>query len=283
MRVLVTGGAGYIGSHTAKELAQRGLEPIVFDNLTTGHREAVRWGPLVEGDLADEDLIRRVLCEHGVEAVIHFAASAYVGVSMQQPREYFQNNVVNTLHLLAAMIDTGVSSIVFSSTCASYGVPTVLPISEDHPQHPVNPYGESKLFIERVLGWYSRAYGIRSVALRYFNAAGADPDGDLGEVHSPETHLIPLIMEAAHGQRPHVEIFGTDYPTADGTAIRDYIHVRDLAEAHVRAMDYLRDGGESLALNLGTGCGHSVRDVIATVESVSKRSVPVCDLSLIHI
>ena len=277
-RVLVTGGAGYIGSHTAKVLAHRGFEHVVLDNLSTGHRWAVKWGNLVKGNLSDVALIREVLKEYRVEAVIHFAANAYVGESMRNPRKYFRNNVVNTLNLLGAMLDGGVKYIVFSSTCATYGLPRALPISENHPQCPVNPYGESKLFIERVLRWYGEAYGLRWVALRYFNAAGADPDGELGEAHNPETHLIPLVIQAALGLRPYVDIYGTDYPTPDGTAIRDYIHVMDLAEAHVQALNYLLNEGKSTAFNLGTGQGHSVREVITAVERVGGQSVPVSEI-----
>jgi UDP-arabinose 4-epimerase len=275
MRVLVTGGAGYIGSHTAKLLAQAGHEPISLDNLSEGHRWAVRWGPLIEGDLADADLIRDVLRDHQIQAVIHFAANAYVGESVEHPRKYFRNNVTNTLHLLEAMHDTGVRDIVFSSTCATYGLPEKLPIHEDHPQHPVNPYGESKLFVERALRWFGDAYDMRWVSLRYFNAAGADPEGEIGEEHHQEPHLIPLVIQAALGLAPHVEVYGNDYPTADGTAIRDYIHVADLARAHVLALEHLVGGGRSLALNLGTGTGHSVLEVIRAVEEVSGREVPV--------
>jgi UDP-glucose-4-epimerase GalE len=275
MRVLVTGGAGYIGSHTAKALAGEGFEPVTIDNLVTGHRWAVRWGPFVQGDVGDAELMRQVLRDYRIEAVIHFAASAYVGESVQNPREYFHNNVANTLALLGAMLDAGLDRIVFSSTCATYGVPETSPISEDCPQRPVNPYGESKVFIERVLRAYDHAYDLHSVSLRYFNAAGADADGEIGEEHVPETHLIPLVIEAALGQRPWVEVFGTDYPTRDGTAIRDFVHVADLADAHVRALGHLLNGGKCVALNLGTGTGHSVREVIAMVESVGGRPVPV--------
>jgi UDP-glucose-4-epimerase GalE len=275
MRILITGGAGYIGSQTAKALAAQGIEPVVLDNLTTGHRWAVRWGPFVLGDVGDRGLMRRVLREYGIEGVVHFAASAYVGESVYEPRKYFQNNVANTLALLDAMMDTGVGRIVFSSTCATYGVPQDLPIGEDHAQRPVNPYGDSKFFVERVLRAYGDAYGLNWVALRYFNAAGADPDGELGEEHDPEPHLIPLVIGAALGSRPYVEVFGTDYPTPDGTAIRDYVHVVDLADAHVRALGHLRNGGESLAVNLGTGRGYSVREVIAAVERVGGCPVPV--------
>jgi UDP-arabinose 4-epimerase len=275
MRVLVTGGAGFIGSHTCKALAHAGLEPVVLDNLSKGHRAAVRWGPFVHGEVSDRELLRQVMGKYRVEGVIHFAAHAYVGESVYEPRKYFQNNVANTLALLDAMMEVGIKQIVFSSTCATYGPPESLPIGEDHPQRPVNPYGESKLFIERVLQAYGHAYGLRWITLRYFNAAGADPDGELGEDHDPETHLIPLVIHAALGQRPWVDIFGTDYQTPDGTAIRDFVHVTDLADAHVRALHHIRDGGESLALNLGTGTGYSVREVIATVERVGRCSVPV--------
>jgi UDP-arabinose 4-epimerase len=279
MRVLVTGGAGYIGSHTAKHLRRSGIDPIVFDNLSMGHRHAVRWGQLVEGDLADTELLTATLVEHKVDAVIHFAANAYVGESMQDPRKYFRNNVANTLSLLEAMLDAGVRRIVFSSTCATYGLAEALPIDERHPQRPMNPYGESKLFVERMLQWFGKAYGVQWVALRYFNAAGADPDGEIGEEHDPETHLIPLVIQAALGKRAHVEVYGTDYSTVDGTAVRDYIHVMDLARAHVLGLEHLFQGGENLALNLGTGEGHSVRDVIGAVERASETSIPVREVA----
>src|SRR5215213_296064 len=275
MRVLVTGGAGFIGSHTCKALACAGWEPVVLDDLSMGHRGAVRWGPFIHGNVGNRGLLRQVMAEHHIEGVIHFAAHAYVGESVSEPRKYFHNNVANTLALLDAMMDVGVERIVFSSTCATYGLPESLPIGEDHPQRPVNPYGESKLFVERILQAYGHAYGLRWINLRYFNAAGADPEGELGEDHDPETHLIPLVIHAAFGQRPWIDVFGTDYKTSDGTAIRDFIHVTDLADAHVRALRHLRNGGESLALNLGTGTGYSVREVIATVERVGRCSVPV--------
>jgi UDP-arabinose 4-epimerase len=274
MNILVTGGAGYIGSHTAKTLAAAGHRPIVIDNLSYGHEWAVKWGPFERGDLADAAWVAGVFDRHAVEAVIHFAASAYVGESMTDPRKYFRNNTVNTLNLLDVMVGHGVTRLVFSSTCATYGVPDRVPIDEEHRQAPVNPYGESKLFVERMLYWYGQAYGLRSVALRYFNASGADPAGEIGEDHDPETHLIPLVIDAALGRRPPVGVFGTDYPTPDGTAIRDYIHVVDLAEAHLRALDYLVGGGASAAFNLGTGRGHSVREVIETVERVGGTPVP---------
>jgi UDP-glucose-4-epimerase GalE len=275
MRVLVTGGAGYIGSHAAEALAKSGHEPVVLDNLSTGHRWAVKWGPFIEADLADRAALARTLKDQRIEFVMHFAASLLVAESVREPRKYFWNNVVNTLHLLDAMFEAGVNRIIFSSSAATYGDPEKIPMPEDHPQRPVNPYGESKLMMERVLRWYGNAYGLKWVALRYFNAAGADPEGRLGEDHDPETHLIPLIIEAALGRRPYVEIYGTDYPTPDGTAIRDYIHVTDLAEAHVQALEYLAGGGKSLALNLGNGRGHSVREVIEAVGKVSPHPVPV--------
>lgn len=274
MSVLIVGGAGYIGSHTAKRVAHAGLTPIVFDNLEYGHKSAVKWGPFVEGDLADTPLIQRVLREYEVTSVIHFAAYAYVGESVTNPRKYFRNNVVCTLNLLDAMVDAGVREIVFSSTCATYGEPHEVPISENHPQKPVNPYGESKLVVEKILHWYAGAYGTHFAALRYFNAAGADPDGELGEDHDPETHLIPLAIAAALGRGSELAIYGSDYPTPDGTAVRDYIHVTDLAEAHWLALRHLATSSDNLRLNLGTGRGHSVREVVAAVEKISGRKVP---------
>lgn len=273
--VLVTGGAGYIGSHTCKALAQAGFRPVTYDNLSEGHGWTVKWGPLVIGEIADKALLRDTLEKFDIQAVLHFAASAYVGESVSHPRKYFQNNLVNSLALLDTMVDVGVSTLVFSSSCATYGVPTELPIAEDHPQDPINPYGASKRFVEDVLRWYGEAYGLRSATLRYFNAAGADPDGEIGESHDPETHLIPLVIAAAQGTIPHVQIFGTDYDTRDGTAVRDYVHVSDLADAHVRAMNALIDGASSMRLNLGTGRGHSIREVIAAVTKVSGRPIPV--------
>lgn len=272
--ILVTGGAGYIGSHTCKALAHAGYLPIVYDNLSRGYEAAVRWGPLAVHDLADKDALRRVILDHDVAAVIHFAAFAYVGESMQDPLGYFQNNVANTLNLLEAMDDTGVSTIVFSSTCATYGIPDAVPISEQHPQVPVNPYGESKLMIERILDWHGKARDFNSVVLRYFNAAGADLDGEIGENHDPETHLVPLAIKAALGHIPHLCIFGQDYETPDGTAIRDFIHVTDLAAAHVRSLEYLFETGGQAALNLGTGQGYSVREIVEAVERWSGRTVP---------
>jgi len=274
MRVLVTGGAGYIGSHAAKALAKAGHEPLVLDNLSAGHRWAVKWGPLFEWDLSEAERLPQLLKNERVEAVMHFAASLLVGESVQLPRKYYWNNVVNTLHLLDAMQEVGVKNIVFSSSAATYGDPHQVPIPEDHPKEPVNPYGETKLAMERALQWYGNAYDLKWMALRYFNAAGADIDGELGENHDPEAHLLPLTIKAALGQRPNVEIYGTDYPTPDGTAIRDYIHVTDLGDAHVRALEHLAAGGQSRALNLGTGHGYSVREVIDAVGKVSSKQVP---------
>lgn len=271
--VLVTGGAGYIGSHTCKALAQAGLTPVTYDNLVYGHRQFVKWGPFVHGELGDAALLARTFHDYAIDAVIHFAAYAYVGESMTNPGKYFRNNVVNTLTLLDTMVASKVKHIVFSSTCATYGNPERVPIAEDHPQRPVNPYGESKLFVEKALHWHGIAHDLRWFALRYFNAAGADPDGELGEEHNPETHLIPLVIKTALGQRDRVDVFGTDYPTPDGTAIRDYIHVCDLADAHVRALKHLRDGEPSAVANLGTGTGHSVKEVIDMVERVTGNKV----------
>src|SRR6476661_258913 len=274
MRVLITGGAGYIGSHTAKLLAASGHTPIVFDDFTQGHDWAVKWGPLERGSLADQGRLREVFAAHKVEAVVHFAASALVGESMSQPTKYFRNNTVATLNLLDAMREAGVATIVFSSTCATYGDPVRVPIDETHPQAPVNPYGESKLMVEKMLRWYGEIHGLRWMALRYFNAAGADPDTEIGEDHDPESHLIPLVIGAARGTRPAVKILGTDYGTPDGSAVRDYVHVTDLGDAHLRAIDRLRTGTASQAINLGTGRGHSVKEVIDTVARVGGRAVP---------
>jgi UDP-arabinose 4-epimerase len=274
MRILVTGGAGYIGSHTAKLLAASGHHPVVFDDLSQGHDWAVRWGPIERGSLSDPERLADVFAAQKVEAVVHFAANALVGESMGNPTKYFRNNTVGTLNLLDAMRAASVGTIVFSSTCATYGNPVRVPIDETHPQAPVNPYGESKLMVEKILRWYGDAYGLKWIALRYFNAAGADPDGEIGEDHDPESHLIPLVIGAAQGTRPAVKIFGTDYPTPDGTAVRDYVHVMDLADAHLRALDRLQSGTPSQAINLGTGRGHSVREVVDTVARVGGKPVP---------
>lgn len=273
--VLVTGGAGYIGSHACKALAKAGYLPVTLDSLVYGHEWAVKWGPLVKADLADPAALSDAFGTYRPAAVLHFAAFAYVGESVTAPGKYYRNNVAGTLNLLDAMLRHDCHHLVFSSTCATYGIPTTVPIAEDQEQRPINPYGWSKLMIEQVLRDYGRAHGLRSCALRYFNAAGADPQGEIGEDHSPETHLIPLAVEAALGRRPCVEIYGTDYPTADGTAIRDYIHVSDLAEVHERALDALLAGARSSFLNVGTGHGHSVREVLDAVRQVAGRDVPV--------
>jgi len=274
MRVLVTGGAGYIGSHTARLLAEEGLHPVVLDNLGRGHGEAARFAPLVEGDIGDRELVARVVREHGIEAVVHFAAFAYVGESVHDPRLYWTNNTLKAFALIDTLLEGGVKNLVFSSTCATYGDPQRLPLAEDHPQAPVSPYGATKLAVEMILRSYGVAYGLRWIALRYFNAAGAHPDGTLGELHDPETHLVPLAIEAALGRGKPLSIFGGDYPTPDGTAVRDYVHVLDLADAHVRALRHLAGGGESGALNLGTGRGNSVREIVETVERVTGKRVP---------
>ncbi len=275
--VLVTGGAGYIGSHTAKLLAEAGMRPVVLDNLGEGHRWAVQHGPLVEGDLRDGALVRSVLEKESISAVIHFAAHADVGESVRDPRKYYDNNVGGTASLLDAMIDAGVKTMIFSSTCATYGVPERTPITENTPQHPVNPYGETKRVIEGALRWYREAYGLRWAALRYFNAAGADSEGKLGEVHRVEGHLIPLALFSVMGLRDKLKVFGTDYPTPDGTCVRDYIHVTDLGDAHLRALAHLEAHDTSLALNLGTGRGRSIREVLDSVERVTGKAVPAED------
>jgi UDP-arabinose 4-epimerase len=275
--ILVTGGAGYIGSHVCKALAQSGYRPIALDNLSRGHARAVRWGPLEVHEIADEEAVRSALERHDVAAVIHLAAFAYVGESQVAPEIYYENNVIGTLRLLDAIRSARIKRVVFSSTCATYGAPQRLPIREDHPQQPLNPYGLTKLFLEKALQSYGEAHGLEWVSLRYFNAAGADPDGELGEDHEPETHLIPLAIQGALGQRSGIEIYGRDYPTPDGTAVRDYVHVTDLADAHVRALTHLLRGGESRAFNLGTGRGYSVLEILAAVAQVCGRTVPVVD------
>ncbi len=267
--ILVTGGAGYIGSHINKMLHQNGYETVVFDNLIYGHKEAVKWGTLEIGDLADTDRMEEIFARYEIDAVFHFAAYAYVGESVENPAKYYNNNVANTLHLLDAMVKHGVRYIVFSSTCATYGIPEKIPIVEEMQQKPINPYGASKLMIERILDDYHNAYGLNYCCLRYFNAAGADPEGEIGESHTPETHLIPLILSAAAGDRENIRVFGTDYPTRDGSCIRDYIHVTDLADAHIRAMDYLKNGEESACFNLGNCTGNSVLEVIEAAREVT--------------
>jgi UDP-glucose-4-epimerase GalE len=275
MTVLVTGGAGYIGSHAVKRLRQRGYSTVVYDNLIYGHREAVGLSAFVEGSLHDTARLRQVLHEYAITDVLHFAAFAYVGESMQDPLKYYDNNVMGTLSLLQAMRDVGVRHLIFSSTCAVYGVPQGPALTEEHPLNPINPYGESKWFVERMLQASAVAYGLRWISLRYFNAAGADPEGELGESHDPETHLIPLVLSVAQGRRAEIAIFGTDYDTPDGTCIRDYIHVIDLADAHILALQALDTDKAQTAYNLGTGTGYSVREVIETAERVTGRPIAI--------
>jgi UDP-glucose-4-epimerase GalE len=270
--VLVVGGAGYIGSHAARVLRRQGHEALIYDNLSTGHTRLAAGFELITGDLADTPKVTAAL--RRVDAVMHFAAYAYVGESVENPRKYFQNNVEAALALLNACIDCGVRKFISSSTCAVYGVPLKVPITEDNPRVPINPYGVTKLFFENALEAYDRAYGLRFASLRYFNAAGADESGEIGEMHQPETHLIPLALDAAVGARPALDIFGDDYPTPDGTCMRDYVHVNDLAEAHVAALYYLEQNSKSIAVNLGSGTGTSVKEILDAVENVSGRRVP---------
>lgn len=281
MNILVTGGAGYVGSHAIKRLVAAGHRVVVIDNLVYGHRAAVGETPLVVGDLADRGLVEKLLEEHAIEAVMHFAAYAYVGESVTDPAKYYQNNIVGTLSLLDAMVAKDVNKLVFSSTCATYGEPTTVPIPEDHPQSPINPYGFTKLVIEHAMADYRRAYGLSYAALRYFNASGAAADGTIGEDHKPETHLIPLVLDVALGKREHITVFGDDYPTPDGTCIRDYIHVDDLGDAHVAAIEKLGidDSGEpvELRVNVGTGKGASVREVIAACERATGKPIKCVD------
>jgi len=272
--ILVVGGAGYIGSHISKYLADNGYTPITFDNLVYGHRQAVRYGPFIEGSIGDSKLIRHVLSEHQIEAVMHFAAFCYVGESVTEPAKYYRNNVANTLNLLEAMVEKNVNNFIFSSSCATYGEPIETPITEQHPQNPINPYGRTKLMVEQILGDFKNAYGLESVCLRYFNAAGADDDGELGEDHRPETHLIPLILKTAMGQQKEVTVFGNDYSTNDGTCIRDYIHVMDLAQAHCLALEKLLKGSSGGIYNLGNGDGFSVKEVIDVARAVTGISIP---------
>ena len=273
-RILVTGGAGYIGSHAVRHFLERGHDVWVFDNLSKGHRKAVPAERLLVGDLSESARVDHALLSQRIEAVVHFAAFLDVGESVREPGKYYQNNVVNTLNLLESMRRHGVKRIVFSSTAATFGVPDKMPITEEHPQQPINPYGTSKLVVERALAEYARAYDFSFAALRYFNAAGASSDGSIGEDHHPEIHLIPLIFQAIRGQRPQIDIFGTDYPTPDGTCIRDYVHVEDLATAHLLALENLSPG-KGLHYNLGTGHGFSVREVIKAAEEISGKKAPV--------
>ena len=274
MKVVVTGGAGYIGSHTCKELARQGHTVIVYDNLCTGHRDFVKWGDFAYGDIRDTQRLRACFKKYKPDGVIHFAAFAYVGESVQDPGKYFSNNVGGTLSILEAMRDEEVPNIIVSSTCAVYGQPGKMPISENTPANPMNPYGASKLFMERMLADFHTAHGINWTALRYFNAAGSDPDGEVGELHDPETHLIPLVLKAALGQVDHLNVFGNDYPTPDGTCIRDYVHVCDLAQAHIIALQKLLHNGPSKSINCGTGKGFSIMEIIRQAEEISGKTIP---------
>ncbi len=272
-KILITGGAGYIGSHVNKALAARGYDTLILDNLTYGHREFSKWGEFILADLADREILRLIFEKYNIQAVMHFAAFAYVGESIIEPGKYYLNNVTNTLNLLEIMLEFEVNTMIFSSSCAVYGHPMVIPITENHPRAPINPYGRSKLMIEDILEDYYRAYGLKYVSLRYFNAAGADPETELGEWHEPETHLIPLVLDAAAGLRRHIEIYGTNYETKDGTCVRDYIHVNDLADAHILALEYLMDGGLSNVFNLGNGSGFSVKEVISCARNVTGKDI----------
>ncbi len=274
--ILVTGGAGYIGSHTVLALKQAGYEVLILDNLVYGHRdlvEQVLQVELIVGDTGDRDFLDKLFKSRNITAVMHFSAYAYVGESVSNPAKYYRNNVIGTITLLEAMLAAEVKKFVFSSTCATYGVPEVVPIPEDHPQNPINPYGATKLMVERILSDFNEAYDFKSVRFRYFNAAGADPSGSLGEDHNPETHLIPLVLQTALGKRESISIFGTDYPTNDGTCVRDYIHVSDLADAHVLGLEYLLKGGDSTFFNLGNGNGFSVKEVIEAARQITGKDI----------
>ncbi len=275
--ILVTGGAGYIGSHAVKALLRVGYKVVILDNLVYGHQDIteILGSELIIGDTNDRTLLDRLFSDHQIIAVMHFAAYAYVGESVTQPDKYYRNNVVGTLSLLEAMIAANIKNFVFSSTCATYGVPQQIPITENHPQSPINPYGASKLMVERILQDFDVAYGLKSVIFRYFNAAGADPDGTIGEDHNPETHLIPLILQTALGKRDAITVYGTDYPTDDGTCIRDYIHVSDLADAHVLGLQYLLKGSQSEIFNLGNGNGFSVKEVIDAAKQITGKPINV--------
>ena len=275
MAILVCGGAGYIGSHINKRLNKEGYDTVVFDNLVYGHREAVKWGEFIKGDLANLTDIETVFQKHPIDAVFHFAAYAYVGESVEDPEKYYYNNVANTLNLLKVMRKYGCNRVIFSSTCATYGEPDHVPITEDMPQNPINPYGMTKLTVERIFRDYQKAYGLQFAVLRYFNAAGADPEGELGESHDPETHIIPLVLDAASGKREDIKVFGTDYDTPDGSCIRDYIHVSDLADAHLLALHYLEEGNPGDFFNLGNSIGTSVLEVVESVRQVTGKEFTV--------
>ena len=267
--ILIVGGACYIGSHINKELTKKGFETVVFDSLVKGHQEAVKWGEFFQGDLNNIEDLRQVFSKYKIDAVLHFAAFIEVGESVKDPQKYYQNNVKNTLNLFQVMLENDVKKLIFSSTAATFGNPQYTPIDEKHPQIPINPYGQAKLMVEKILADYDFAYGLKYVALRYFNACGADLDNEIGENHTPESHLIPLILDAAIGKREDIKIFGTDYPTPDGTCVRDYVHVTDLAQAHILALQYLLDGNDSNSFNLGNGKGFSVKEVIDAAKKVT--------------
>jgi UDP-glucose 4-epimerase len=271
--ILIVGGAGYIGAHINKQLDINGYKTIVFDNLSFGHEDLVKWGAFEQGDLGNISEIRKIFKRYPITAVMHFAAFTYVGQSVEDPQKYYRNNVLNTLNLLQVMLEFDVKKLIFSSTCATYGDPVEIPITEQHPQNPISPYGRGKLMVENILSDYSRAYNLRYISLRYFNAAGADPDSEIGELHDPETHLIPLILDVASGKRKSIKIFGTDYNTLDGTCIRDYIHVTDLADAHLKALQYLENGGKSDYFNLGNGNGFSVKEVIEKAREITGKKI----------
>ncbi|NQT68408.1 MAG: UDP-glucose 4-epimerase GalE [Desulfobacteraceae bacterium] len=272
--ILIVGGAGYIGSYMCKYLAKNGYHPIVLDNLVYGHRQAVKWGPFIAGQMADTKLLDQIFKEHPIAAVMHFAAFCYVGESVEDPGKYYQNNVAATITLLEEMLKKNIKNFIFSSSCAVYGEPVEIPITEQHPYNPINPYGRSKLMVEQILQDFRAAYGLEYVALRYFNAAGADPEGEIGEEHNPETHLIPLVLKTALGQRETINIFGDDYATKDGTCIRDYIHIDDLAQAHLLALDRLLNGLPGGQYNLGNGDGYSVKEVIEVARNITSKQIP---------
>ena len=275
MNILVTGGAGYIGSHCCKALARKGFHPVTIDNLVYGHQNFVKWGDFFQGDIGNPSNLEKIFSRNQIDAVMHFAAYAYVGESVQDPLKYYENNVRNTIELLHAVVENNIKYFVFSSTCSTYGTPQKTPIDESHPLKPINPYGNTKRMIEEILNDCAKAYGLKYVSLRYFNAAGADPDGEIGENHNPETHLIPLVLDVAAGRRESIKVFGTDYKTPDGTCIRDYIHVNDLADAHILALQSLMDGGDSNFYNLGNGRGVSVLEVIECVRQITAKDITV--------
>ena len=274
MNILVVGGAGYIGSHMCKYLAENKYTPVVLDNLIYGHREAVKWGPFIEGAMDNRDILDKIFTDYEIAAVMHFAAFAYVGESVTDPGKYYENNVAATIALLDAMRKHNVLKFIFSSTCSTYGEPVEIPITETHPQNPINPYGRSKVMVEQILDDYQAAYGLNSIVLRYFNAAGADPDGEIGEDHNPETHLIPLILQTALSKRDEINVFGDDYPTEDGTCIRDYIHVTDLSQAHLLALVRLMNNQPGGRYNLGNGNGNSVKQVVDTAREITGEKIP---------